>query len=205
MAGIKKVQTVAKTAQANPSPFGAFGEGTSRNRIAARALDSRGYTRCARLAREEDHMRIITVLSIMFVALSVATSVSRARAWCAHYPEGASNCGFQTCDAQDIIRKTIDKAKDGNGTALRICWDRIAPLPKKEPVGCDLPPLLEVSDAASFVAALITAVACGDLVAREGSDIAKLVDTYLRTLEVTELEARVAKLAGTHGRFDQRV
>ena len=103
------------------------------------------------------------------------------------------------------LRLAIDKAKDGNGTALRICWDRIAPLPKKEPVGCDLPPLLEVSDAASFVAALITAVACGDLVAREGSDIAKLVDTYLRTLEVTDLEARVAKLAGTHARFDQRV
>jgi hypothetical protein len=45
-----------------------------------------------------------------------------------------------TSDAQDIIRKTIDKAKDGNGTALRICWDRIAPLPRREPDSCEHAP-----------------------------------------------------------------
>ena len=105
-----------------------------------------------------------------------------------------------TGDAEGIIRKTIDKAKDGNGAALRICWERIAPLPKKEPVGCDLPPLLEVSDAASFVAALITAVACGDLVAREGSEIAKLADTYLRTVETTDFEVRLIKLEQAYDR-----
>jgi len=99
-----------------------------------------------------------------------------------------------TGDAEGIIRKTIDKAKDGNGAPLRICWDRIAPLPKKEPVVCEFPPLEKIADAGDFIAAIIAAVARGDLVPREGSEIAKLVDTYLQTVETTDFEARLTDL-----------
>jgi hypothetical protein len=99
-------------------------------------------------------------------------------------------------DAAGIISKTIEQAKDGNGAALRICWDRIAPLSKHEPVVCEFPPLEKVAAAGDFIAATIAAVARGDLVAREGSDIAKLVDTYLRTVEMTDFEARLTKLEG---------
>jgi hypothetical protein len=45
---------------------------------------------------EEVFMRTITVVSIMFVALCLTTTGARAGAWCAHYPEGASNCGFHS-------------------------------------------------------------------------------------------------------------
>ena len=97
-------------------------------------------------------------------------------------------------DAEAIIRKTIDQAKEGKGPALRICWDRIAPLAKNEPVVGEFPPLEQAADAGAFVAALVNAVAAGDLAPREAREIAKLVDTYLRTVEATTVDARLTEL-----------
>ena len=107
-------------------------------------------------------------------------------------------------DAEGIIRKTIDQAKDGNGTALRICWDRIAPLPRKEPA-YERPTLEEVSnqemtDALDLLIAILKAFDGGDLVAREGSEIVKLIETYER-----KLEAVVTKLEQPDDLFNQRV
>ena len=99
-----------------------------------------------------------------------------------------------TTDAEGIIRRTIDQAKEGNGVALRICWERIAPLPKYEPLLFDLPPLEKVTDSGAFVGAVIAGVRRGDLVPQEGSEIAKLVNTYLRSVEATETDARLTEL-----------
>ncbi len=109
-----------------------------------------------------------------------------------------------TGDAEEIIRKTIDQAKEGNTTALRICWDRLAPLPKNEPALCDFPPLEKASDTGDFIAAVIAAVARGDLIPREGSEIAKLVDTYLRTVEATLVDARLTELEQAWERADNQ-
>jgi len=95
--------------------------------------------------------------------------------------------------ADGIIRKTIEKALDGNSAALRIFWERIAPPSKNEPVVWEFPPLEKVSDSGEFIAAIINAVARGDLVPRQGSEIAKLVDTYLRTVEATTVDARLTE------------
>jgi Family of unknown function (DUF5681) len=97
-------------------------------------------------------------------------------------------------DAEAIIRKTIDQAKEGKSPAQRICWDRIAPLDKQEPVACEFPPIEKVADAGAFIAALINAVGLGELAPREAREIAKLVDTYLRTVELTTVDARLTEL-----------
>jgi hypothetical protein len=97
-------------------------------------------------------------------------------------------------DAEAIIRTTIEQAKEGNGVALRICWERMAPLPKRETVIFDLPPLEKVTDAGAFLAALIAGVSRGDLVPQEASETAKLVDTYLRIVELTDIDARLTEL-----------
>jgi hypothetical protein len=41
---------------------------------------------------------------------------------------------------------------------------------------------------------LLAAVAAGDLTPFEAADIGKLVDSYLRSIEATEFEQRLAKL-----------
>ena len=77
-----------------------------------------------------------------------------------------------------------------------ICLERIAPPRRDAPVTFDLPPMETARDAAKAAGAVLGAVADGDLTPTEGAHIMALVETYRRTLETTELEARLAALEG---------
>lgn len=59
-----------------------------------------------------------------------------------------------------------------------------------------LPKMKGAADAAEAAAALLGAVASGDLTPTEGAHIMALIETYRRTLETTVLEARLAALEG---------
>jgi len=87
-------------------------------------------------------------------------------------------------------------ALGGDGAALRLCLERIAPPRRDAPVTIDLPQMQSAADAAKAAGAVLDAVALGDLTPTEGANIMALVETYRRTLETSELEARVAALEG---------
>ena len=57
-----------------------------------------------------------------------------------------------------------------------------------------LPPMQSASDAATAAGAVLSAVAEGDLTPTEGAHVMGLVETYRRTLEMTEFEARLREL-----------
>ena len=85
-------------------------------------------------------------------------------------------------------------ALDGDTTALRLCLERIAPARRDTPVTFDLPHMESARDAATVASAVLRAVALGDLTPTEGAHIMALVETYRRTLETTEMEARMTEL-----------
>jgi hypothetical protein len=97
-------------------------------------------------------------------------------------------------EAEDIIRAAIDLAKGGDTSAMRLCLDRIAPRPRERTVSFALPPLNSAADAAAAVAAVIEAVGAGEVAPAEASALLKLVDAFLRTLEMTSFEERIARL-----------
>ncbi|MCX7298972.1 MAG: hypothetical protein NTX73_01055 [Rhodobacterales bacterium] len=97
-------------------------------------------------------------------------------------------------EAEAIGRKAVEMALAGDGAALRLCLERIAPPRRDAPVTFTLPPMQSARDAAGAAAAVLGAVANGDLTPTEGAHIMALVEAYRRTLETTELEARVAAL-----------
>ena len=99
-------------------------------------------------------------------------------------------------EADALTRQAVTLALEGDTTALRLCLERIAPPKKDAPVQFDLPPMQSAADAAKAAGAVLDAVAAGDLTPTEGAHIMGLVETYRRTLETTELEARVAALEG---------
>lgn len=115
----------------------------------------------------------------------------------------AAICG-RTATIHDISGRAVivgavirrDASGDLDVTQLhraRPCDDA----PRRDaPVTFDLPPMQTASDAAKAAGAAIEAVADGDLTPQEGAHIMALVETYRRTLETTELEARVAALEG---------
>ena len=99
-------------------------------------------------------------------------------------------------EAEAITRKVIALALDGDGPALRMCMDRIAPPRKDRHVPFALPTIETAADAVKASAALVAAVAEGELTPSEASDLGKLVETVIRGIELTDVQERLTKLEG---------
>ena len=97
-------------------------------------------------------------------------------------------------EAETLTRKAIELAKQGDMTALRLCLDRVLPPRRERPLRFKLPVLQSMADAAPAMAAIVDAVAVGDLTASEAAELGKLVETFLRSLEVVELDQRLRAL-----------
>ena len=99
-------------------------------------------------------------------------------------------------EGEALTRKAVQMALAGDTTALRLCLDRIAPPRKDSPVQFALPRMSCARDAAEAAGAVLEAVSLGDLTPAEGAMVMGLVDSFRRTLEVTEMEARLTALEG---------
>lgn len=97
-------------------------------------------------------------------------------------------------ESERLTRKAIEMALKGEPVALRLCLERIAPPRKDAPVTFTLPQMRSAADAATAAGAIIEAVASGELTPSEGAHVMALVDAYRRTLEMGELEQRIAFL-----------
>lgn len=99
-------------------------------------------------------------------------------------------------EADALTRKAVELALGGDTTALRLCLERLAPPRKDSPVQFDLPPMTCAADAVTAAGAILNAVATGDLTPTEGAHLMALVETFRRTIETSEIEARIAALEG---------
>jgi hypothetical protein len=97
-------------------------------------------------------------------------------------------------EAEALTRKAVELALAGDMTALRICLDRILPARKDRPVTFELPAIDSAADARAASAALLAAVSAGSLTPSEAAEVSKLIDAYLKAIEVTEILARLEKL-----------
>jgi len=117
-------------------------------------------------------------------------------------PQGARHRATQAAlamldgEAIALTRQAVTMALGGDTTALRLCLERIAPPRRDAPVTFALPPMTTAADAAKGAAAVLAAVAIGDLTPAEGAHVMGLIETYRRTLESCDLEARIAALEG---------
>ena len=117
-------------------------------------------------------------------------------------PKGARNKATQAVmallegEAEALSRKAVEMALAGDSVALRLCLDRLAPPRKDSPVQFPLPRMTTARDAAEAAGAVLQAVSEGDLTPTEGAQVMGLVDSFRRTLEVSELEARLVALEG---------
>ena len=99
-------------------------------------------------------------------------------------------------EAEQITRVAVNAALAGDATALRLCLERIAPPRKDAPVNFDLPRMETTSDAARAAGAILSACGAGELTPLEAASVMQLVETFRRTMETTEIEARLVALEG---------
>ena len=98
-------------------------------------------------------------------------------------PKGARNRATLAAEAlldgeaEALARKAISMAKDGDPAALRLVFERIMPPRRDRPVMFELPDIQMASDASLGAAALVKAVAAGELTPGEALEIAKLLES----------------------------
>ena len=93
-----------------------------------------------------------------------------------------------------ITRTCIERAKAGDGIALRLVMERIAPLRRGRPVQFELPQIDKASDLALALGGILKATASGALTPEEAAMIAGVLETKRRAIETGELENRLNQL-----------
>jgi hypothetical protein len=78
-------------------------------------------------------------------------------------------------EAEAITRKAVEMALEGDVTAMRLCMDRILPPRKERPIMFAMPKMETAADAVKASAALVDAVANGDITPGEAGELSKLV------------------------------
>ena len=101
--------------------------------------------------------------------------------------------------AEALTQTAVTKALDGDIVALRLCLERIAPAPKDQPVSFSLPKMHNAMDASEAAGSVLTAVSEGGLTPIEATRVMGLIDSYRRTLELTEIEQRLQALEAVEG------
>jgi hypothetical protein len=97
-------------------------------------------------------------------------------------------------EAEGLTRKAIELALAGDTTALRLCFERILPARKDRPVQLELPPMEGTKDLGRATAALLEAVAAGELTPSEAAELGKLIEGHRKAIEMADLEERVRRL-----------
>jgi hypothetical protein len=102
-------------------------------------------------------------------------------------------------EAESLTRKVLELAAAGDPAMLRFCLDRIAPPRKDRPVSFALPEMQSPEDAVKASAALVKAVATGELTPSEAAELSRVVEGYTRAVDLHEIEKRLAALEANKG------
>jgi hypothetical protein len=97
-------------------------------------------------------------------------------------------------EAAALTRKAIEKAKEGDTVALRLCLERILPARKDRPLRIDLPKLASASDATAALAMVAAKAAEGEITPDEGASVNGVISGFLKAVELTEIEKRLAEV-----------
>jgi hypothetical protein len=96
--------------------------------------------------------------------------------------------------ADALTQTAIRKALEGDGVALRLCLERLAPPRKDTPIAFALPPIKTALDTVAASASLLDAVAAGEVTPDEAGRVMALLTAHKALVEAGDLEARISAL-----------
>jgi hypothetical protein len=91
-------------------------------------------------------------------------------------------------------RKAVELALGGDPAALRLCLDRLIAPHRERLVAFALPRMREPADLAAAMEAMYAAVAQGVLAPAEAAELAKVVDTFAKAIEMRDFNSRLTAL-----------
>jgi hypothetical protein len=96
--------------------------------------------------------------------------------------------------AEALVQKAINQALTGDTICLRICLERLVPPRKDAPLCVTLPKVETPMDLPKATAAILEAVAKGDLTPSEGQTLAGILENHRKSLELADIEQRLSQL-----------
>jgi hypothetical protein len=97
-------------------------------------------------------------------------------------------------EAEQLTRKAIEMALTGDGPALRLCLDRLAPPRKDAPIAFDLPPVKSAKDTVAASTSVLAAMSAGEITPDEAGRVMALLTAHRSIVEIGDLERRIAAL-----------
>jgi hypothetical protein len=95
---------------------------------------------------------------------------------------------------QALTQKAVEKALEGDTVALRLCLDRIAPPRRDATITIALPEVKSAEDAVTASAAVLAAVAAGEVTPDEAGRVMALLTAHKAIVEAGDLERRITAL-----------
>jgi Family of unknown function (DUF5681) len=95
---------------------------------------------------------------------------------------------------ETLTQKCVEMAFSGDGTAMRLCLERILPARKSRLMTLDLPPITNANDVSAAVGAVAAAMAAGELTPEEAGAVSGVIEAKRRAIETVEHEERLRKL-----------
>lgn len=96
--------------------------------------------------------------------------------------------------ADQLIEMVTTFAKSGDMQAMKIVMDRIMPPLKEEPIQITIPKIESAEDCTKAQAAVVNAVAAGEMLPSEGQVMANLIDAQRRAYETHDMAKRLKAL-----------
>ena len=101
-------------------------------------------------------------------------------------------------EGEQLARKAVELALDGDLPALKLCMDRLLPPAKERPLEAfSLPQLNDQRSVLEALDTIANKLSQGELLPAEATSICKVLEQYRKHFETTELSERLETLERT--------
>jgi hypothetical protein len=100
-------------------------------------------------------------------------------------------------DKEELVRKGLELAKAGDVSMLKFFLSRI--LPRERLIAINLPQMEFADDAVEALGLIVRAISQGSITPGEGADLANLVNSYARAIDIADLVKRLDALEAKIG------
>jgi hypothetical protein len=107
-------------------------------------------------------------------------------------------------EAEQVVQKTLQKAKAGNEACLRMLMDRVWPPRKGQPVRLEMAPLKTSTDALNAITSLWTGIAEGRLTPDEAGALSLVAERSMQVINLLEPLKRIEALEKERERRDAK-
>ena len=97
-------------------------------------------------------------------------------------------------NAEAITAKAIEKARNGELAAIKLCLDRLMPVTSDASISIPIPKITSAADGAAALAAVVEGVGNDTISVNQGAKVTEMISTTINAIATMDMERRIAAL-----------